>query len=140
MSDVRLIYAEGRQVVMAVMVIIRKFGYPGVLAVVDADFDRVVGISHEAPDLVYTDTHDVETLIIRQSSFCRFLMKIGLHTPGPFELNIIKLREFTANVQANLLAAGSVIGEIRLISARCGARFDFQQLRHERVCRVRDGK
>lgn len=139
-ENCRLFYADGKEVVLAVMTLIRKAAYPGVVAIVDADFGRLCGKLPDSDDVVSTDTHDIETLVIRQvAALGRFVVKYGLCDTKSRNFDIFQLRTITTGLQKNMIQAGSILGYVRLISARGGLAFDFKQLVHSRVFRVVDG-
>jgi hypothetical protein len=140
-ENCRIFYADGKEIVLAVMALIRKAAYPGVVAIVDADFGRLFGRLHDADDVISTDTHDIETLVIRQvAALARFVVKYGLCETKSRDFDSFRLRAITTQLQENVMQSGSIIGYVRFISARGGLAFDFKQLVHSRVYRVDAGR
>ena len=84
-AECRLFYAEGKECVLSVMKIIRDKPYPGVVAIIDADFGRLCGNLNEGTDVICTDTHDIESLAIKLSGFGRFLIKHRVYVSTSIE-------------------------------------------------------
>lgn len=49
----------------------------GYLAIVDADFDRIIDCLEVSENIIHTDTHDVETLIVSSSAFAAVTEELG---------------------------------------------------------------
>jgi Protein of unknown function (DUF4435) len=47
------------------LAILEQRGFQGVLAIVDADFDRLVPPTYQSLNLLLTDAHDLETMLIQ---------------------------------------------------------------------------
>ncbi len=86
--------------------ILNKENYKGVIAIVDADFWIVDGKVINTPNLLHTDTHDIETMIIKSDAFDKFLSVYGSDT---------KLED-AGDVRQLLLTAGMPIGYLRWVS------------------------
>lgn len=65
-----------RSFALAVLAELAETRTPGVLAVVDADFDRLGHVVRPA-NVVWTDTHDVETLLLRSQALDDVLREHG---------------------------------------------------------------
>nr|WP_243146916.1 DUF4435 domain-containing protein [Scytonema sp. UIC 10036] len=50
--------------VIAVLEILEKSTFQGILAIIDADFERLETFIYSSPNLLRTDTHDLETMLI----------------------------------------------------------------------------
>jgi Protein of unknown function (DUF4435) len=75
--------------------------FAGVLAIVDADFDRLESSPHQSPNLLRTDTHDLETMILQSPALDKLLAIFASED---------KLKEFGRDVRTALLEAGMSIG------------------------------
>jgi hypothetical protein len=75
--------------------------FAGVLAIVDADFDRLDSLPHQSPNLLRTDTHDLETMILQSPALDKLLAIFASDD---------KLKEFRRDVRTALLEAGMSIG------------------------------
>jgi hypothetical protein len=93
--------------VIAVLSTLEKSNFQGVLAVVDADFDRLEVSSHSSPNLILTDTHDLETMLLNSSALEKVIAEFGS------EEKIVKLGR---DVRTVLLEAGMPIGYLLWIS------------------------
>lgn len=51
--------------------------FPGVVALVDADFDRIHGIDHGLQNLVMTDGHDMDLTIMASDALEKYLSKVA---------------------------------------------------------------
>jgi hypothetical protein len=65
---VRLTHCDGKPVLLQTMGLLRKRGIRQVLGICDADFDRIIG-QNPHPDVMYTDFHDAEMMIVYSPSF-----------------------------------------------------------------------
>jgi hypothetical protein len=60
-----------------VLTVLEKSDFPGILAIVDADFDHLESIVYPNQNLFLTDTHDSETMMLRSSALERILAEHG---------------------------------------------------------------
>ncbi|MDJ1179813.1 DUF4435 domain-containing protein [Roseofilum sp. BLCC_M91] len=54
---------SSKQRVIQVLQILENDNFAGILAIVDADFDRLDNLEFSSPNLLRTDTHDLETML-----------------------------------------------------------------------------
>lgn len=94
--------------VIAVLEILNKSSFQGVLAIVDADFDRLETLSYN-PNLLRTDSHDLETMLLNSFALDKVIAEFGS------EEKIIK---FGRDVRTVLLEACMSLGYLRWISQR----------------------
>jgi Protein of unknown function (DUF4435) len=97
----RFLVTDGKDNAMKTLNSLEKSGYTGVLAIVDADFDRLEISPPQSPNLLRTDTHDLETMILKSPALDKLL---AIYCSDD------KLKEFGRNVRAALLEAGMSIG------------------------------
>ena len=69
----RIEIAHDRDRVLRAIAILNEGGTLGVLGIVDADFDRVTGQSPDIPNVLLTDLHDVECMMLNSPAFDRVL-------------------------------------------------------------------
>lgn len=93
--------------VIGVLDILEKSNFQGVLAIVDADFDRLETLSHHSPNLLRTDTHDLETMLLKSFALDKVITEFGS------EEKIIQLNR---DVREILLKIGISVGYLRWIS------------------------
>ncbi|MEC4803032.1 MAG: DUF4435 domain-containing protein [Jaaginema sp. PMC 1079.18] len=93
--------------VIAVLKILEESNFRGVLAIVDADFDRVSNTINPSPNLLYTDTHDLETMLMRSPALDKVIAEYGSEE---------KILEFNRDVRETLVEIGVSIGCLLWIS------------------------
>lgn len=93
--------------VIGVLDILENSNFQGALAIVDADFDRLETLSHYSPNLLRTDTHDLETMLLKSFALDKVIAEFGS------EEKIIRLGR---DVRTVLLEAGVLVGYMLWIS------------------------
>jgi Protein of unknown function (DUF4435) len=107
---------SSKERVIAVLNILEKSNFLGVLGIVDADFDRLETSAHHSPNLLRTDTHDLETMLINSPALDKILAELG---------STEKISKFIS-VRDTLVAAGISIGYLRWISQCDGLNLTFK--------------
>ena len=92
-----------------ILKILEKSGFAGILAIVDADFDRLENQSYPSSNLLYTDTHDLETMLIKSCALDKVITVFGS------DEKVTKFQQHQ-NIRKTLLDAGLIIGYLRWIS------------------------
>jgi hypothetical protein len=123
LSRCSIVVAETKEDVAAVLKILDVGGFSGVVGLVDSDFEKVDGAGRATPNLIMTDLHDIECMMLRSSALQRML--------GEY-VSRQKLERFGRDVLGVLVAAASPIGSLRLHSARKGLALRFDGLRYAR--------
>jgi len=126
-QDCWVIVERGKQNVVDVVSILEDDGFPGVVGVVDADFDHFEGISQAGDNIIVLEAVDLEALLIRSTALDRVLVELG---------SVNKIAKFGASVREALLAAALPIGCLRLHSQRVGLSLTFQGLRYGRFIEI----
>lgn len=93
--------------VIAVLEILDKSSFQGVLGIVDADCDRLETSLYNNPNLLRTDSHDLETMIIDSPALEKVLSEFG--SPD-------KIEKFNQDIRKVLLEAGLSVGYLRWVS------------------------
>lgn len=117
-------------VVGAVLLLDARGRCTGYLGIIDADFNVVEGQDLPSPNLVRTDAHDAEMMMIRTSA-----LEIVIVEHGSGE----KLNEYTkkgGNVRSSLLTAASSLASLRLHSHREQLSLDFKSLDFDKFVSV----
>ena len=110
---------SSKQRAIQILGILDKENFQGILAIVDADFDRLEGFSR-IPNLILTDTHDLETMLIQSPAFDKVIAEIGSE---------VKIAQFSQDVRSLLLAAGKPIGYLLWISLLQSRNLTFSEIR-----------
>jgi hypothetical protein len=110
--DSEFIIAWGKDNVIGAITILDGEGVAGILGIVDADFWHLDGEFPSSPNVIVTDDHDLEMMMIRSHSFAHFIAEAASRT---------KLERFLANVGATdirdtLLERALLIGHLRQYS------------------------
>jgi hypothetical protein len=93
--------------VIEVLSTLEESNFHGVLAIVDADFDRLNISLYSSPNLILTDTHDLETMLINSSALEKVLVEFGSEE---------KIVKFGQDIRTVLLELGMPIGYLRWVS------------------------
>jgi hypothetical protein len=107
-SGCELVVADGKERVIAVLKILEKdANFQGVLGIIDADFDRLKDSLEHTSHLFRTDTHDLETMIIKSSAFDKVVDEFGSEE---------KISRFNRDIRQAILESGMVVGNLLWIS------------------------
>jgi len=107
-ENCRIIICNGKKHVVAAIEKISKEKITGVLGIVDDDFDSLEGKTPNLPNLIATETHDLECLLLRSRAFEAVLIEYASKE------EVKKLEE----TRAALLARGVIFGRLRWLSVR----------------------
>lgn len=98
----------------------------GVVAIADNDYDEIVGNKRKMDNLVYTDDHDMETMILKTDAYNKFENEYG-------DLDgIDTYKNEKGPILDCVLNCGSKIGKIRLLSIRHDLKLDFKPVELEK--------
>jgi hypothetical protein len=129
----RIVIAQGKKNAQTALQILEGESFPGVLAVVDADFSRVEGAPTRSRNLLSTDLHDLECMMIASPAFQKVLSEYA----KPERLEQF---EHKSGCGLNVLLAKSAmpLGYLRWLSLRDDLGFDFEGLSFGRFLDRRD--
>jgi hypothetical protein len=107
----------------------------GVLGVVDRDFDAMDGASLPSPNIVATDHHDLETMLICSPALDKILIELG---------SARKIRDFEQraghSVREALLERALPLGRLRWLSSRERLGLQFRKRGKDGLRRIDHGK
>jgi hypothetical protein len=103
-----------------ILEILDKDNFQGILAIVDADFDHLENLPIQSPNLIRTDTHDLETILINSPALDKVLSEFG---------SVEKINTFGRNVRQTLLEVGISVGYLRWISQLDGLNLTFKSIK-----------
>lgn len=119
----RVSVAYSKKTAIEVLSILEKDNFPGVLALVDVDFDVLEGRRYPSPNLLFTDGHDLEVMIVNSPALDKFLAEYGS------EGKIAAFIQKAGKPLRLLLAESSLpIGYLRWISLREDLSLKFEDL------------
>jgi hypothetical protein len=119
--------AFGKRNVCEALDLLEDEGFPGVVGVIDSDFDRLTGTSWGLKNLCVTDVHDLDLMIFLSPALERYLEEYG-------DVARIKERfEGVAAVRMTIIGTCLPIACCRLASERRKLRLRFSGLKHEEL-------
>ena len=104
----KLVPGNGKPNTIGSLSILENANLKGILAIIDADFWKLDGVKPSSPNLVLTDTHDLETMILSSNALDRVLSEFG---------SITKIGGLGKPVRTLLLEMASPIGFFRWLSS-----------------------
>jgi Protein of unknown function (DUF4435) len=110
---------SSKSLVVNVLQILEQSEFSGVLAIVDADFDHLETLPASSSNLLRTDSHDLETMILSSNALEKV---VGEYSSED------KMSKFDRDFREALLAAGLAIGYLRWISQLDGLNLTFSTL------------
>ncbi len=116
----QIVIMVGKIRVIGVLDILERVSFHGVLGIVDADFDRLKDSVDESVNLLRTDTHDLETMLIDSPALDKVVAEFGS------EEKIAKLK---LDVRISLVEAGISIGYLRWVSQCDELNLTFSDLK-----------
>jgi hypothetical protein len=111
--------AYNKDKAVEVLNILEKENFAGVLAIVDADFWILEGTVPSSPNLLLTDTHDLETMLLKSPALEKLLLEHGSEQ---------KIKGFAKDIRQTLLESAKVIGYLRWASLKFDYSLKFEDL------------
>ena len=123
-ADCELVDGEGKRNVIGGIQKLDATSFPGVLGIVDSDYDPLNGIDLGSDNLLLTDAHDLECLLCRSSALDKVLAEYG---------NRSKIEQFEnetgADVRTGLLERTLIFGRLRWAAVHSNPVIDLGRLR-----------
>lgn len=110
---------SSKLLIIDVLGILEKDNFDGILAIVDADFDHLETSPHTNPNLIRTDTHDLETMLINSRAFDKVIREFGSQE---------KMTKFGRDIRTALLEACMPVGYLLWVSNRDGLNLTFEKI------------
>ena len=107
-TECRLIPATGKDKAISALKLLENGGLDGVLTIVDADFWRLDGIDPNSSNLLLTDSHDLETMILYSDVLDNVLSEFGLAS---------EINKLGRPIRDILLESGLSVGYLRWLSS-----------------------
>ncbi|MBE9143169.1 DUF4435 domain-containing protein [Planktothrix mougeotii] len=111
---------SSKLLIIDVLGILEKDNFDGILAIVDADFDHLETSPYTNPNLIRTDTHDLETMLINSRAFDKVIREFGSED---------KITAFGRDIRTALLEAGISVGYLLWVSNRDGLNLTFEGIK-----------
>jgi len=122
---------DNKNNIVKIITILSEDGFPGALAIIDADFLVLECDIPENTNILLTDTHDLETMLIRSYGFDKLTDEF---------ISEKKMSEFAdqrGNVRDDLLEMGKELGLLRWLSYRRSYQLTFNGLDFKKIISVK---
>jgi hypothetical protein len=130
-----IVIAYGKPNILGSMPRLDREAFGGALGVVDSDFDAMDGASLPSPNIVATDHHDIETMLICSPALDKVLIELG---------SAKKIRAFEQcaghSVREALLERALPLGRLRWLSSRERLGLQFRKRSKDELRRIDYGK
>jgi hypothetical protein len=132
-SSCSITVAHGRPKVVEVILELDRTGFQGALGIVDADFEVLEGRPPPSLNILVTDHHDVECMMLASPALKHLLRELGQEELiSSFEI------EKGSDLVSHLLTIGKVVGYMRWASARRQWSLKFEGLSFKAFVREKD--
>jgi len=115
----RVVIAHNKNNAIAALNILEQANVAGVVAVVDADFDILEETLPLSPNLLLTDTHDLETMLLKSPALEKVVTEHG---------SAEKIESFAKDIRQTLLESAKIIGYLRWASLKFNYCLKFEGL------------
>ena len=123
----QIVIAHGRENALTALAILEADDFQGVLAVIDADFDRLNNAPLPSPSALLTDLHDIECMMVASSAFGKLV--------GEFA-DPARVESFESHIGCGLAEAiarnAMPLGYLRWVSLRHRLDLRFEELPYHR--------
>jgi len=115
--------ASGKDNAVAAIRILEQDNFAGVLAIIDADFCRLELNLPSSSNLLLTDEHDLEMMLLKSLALDKVLSERGSED---------KINNFGQDIRLTLLERGKKIGYLRWVSFKENLSLKFEELSFSR--------
>lgn len=122
-TECEIVIGGGKPAVKGGISRLDQRGFKGALGIIDDDFDSLASIPPGSSNLISTDSHDLETMLLRSSAFEKLLAEHG----NPSRIRAFEFKN-GKTVREALLERGSPFGQLRWLSARKQMGISFKEL------------
>ncbi|MDI1484826.1 DUF4435 domain-containing protein [Polyangium sp. y55x31] len=119
----KIIVADGRDKALDAFQRLQAPPFDGVLFVLDADFDTLEGRSPPSVGVIFTDTHDLETMLLASPAFEKVLLQVAQ------EDKVRKFRDQHGDLRVHLLQCAKRLGYLLWLSRKEGLNLKFKDLK-----------
>ncbi|KAF5413961.1 MAG: hypothetical protein C5S48_10355 [Candidatus Methanogaster sp.] len=107
-TECKLVPATGKDKAIGALKLLENGGFDGVLTIVDADFWRLDGIEPGSSNLLLTDSHDLETMVLHSDALDKVLSEFG---------SAREIEKLGRPIRDILLESGLSVGYLRWLSS-----------------------
>jgi hypothetical protein len=120
--------AFGKENAIKALDLLEDEGFPGVLAVVDADFDRLLDKTYSSENLCLTDKHDLDLTIFATAALKKYILEYANE----------KHKSDYSYVRDIVLRASLPLAYCRFVSELHGLKLYFKDLKHHEFINIDD--
>lgn len=124
------IIAGNKNMAVQVLAILERDSFSGVLAIVDADFDVLGSNLPLSPNLLFTDAHDLESMITQSPALEHVLSELASQT----KMDAF-VKKCGKEIRLQLVECARPIGYLRWVSLRENMSLNFSDLNFSDVMR-----
>jgi hypothetical protein len=125
--------AFGKKNVLDALDLLEDEAFPGVVGVIDADFDRLLGVVYGLENLCVTDQHDLDLVLFSSSALDRYIAE---HADA--KLYKAECGSDTRTLRLRVMETCKPIAYYRLVSEQRSLNLYFKDLKHEDFVNVND--
>ncbi len=132
-QNCRIVIAFGNEKVIEIIDILEKRNYKNAIAVIDSDFRKILNKIPQHSNIIMTETHDIETLIIKSSTFEYVINSLVSSEKYNHFLSEIKgsFRNYILELLAKPIAIFRLINEIDNLGLKFKpAKLDDKELKY----------
>ena len=118
-ANCTFIVSNGKEKAMGAIEILDEDNFQGALAIIDADFSRLEGQAISSLNIILTDEHDLETMLIKSPAFDKLIKELGSEN---------KIEQFNQDIREFLLSEGKKLGYLRWLSLKKDLCLKFEDL------------
>jgi len=112
-----VIPAESKRNALGALRLLRQSGEKGVLVIADADFSPLSGTKVSDPDVLFTDGHDLECMLLQSPALAKLLVEYDLSPT-----------HFGGDLGMTLARTVQLLGYLRFASWKFGLQLDFKAI------------
>jgi hypothetical protein len=116
----KIIPVDGKEIALQTIDILEKDGFNGVFVIVDNDFWKLDNFIHPSSNVLVTDYHDLECMILNSGALEKFLDQYGSKE---------KIKNLNQPIREILLNSAKPIGYLRWISLQRCMNLKFEELK-----------
>lgn len=124
-----IVNARGHDTATYVLYELKTKAISGIICILDRDFGDFLNNLPEGPEIVFTDDHDLETMLIRSRAFDRILLELGSRS------KLKEIREAGQDHRELIRDAAHDIGLLRFLSLSDKLNLKFDGLRYRFIDR-----
>lgn len=116
LKECLVLHCDGKNNVLDVVKELEGSNFEGILGIIDADFWRIMGKSSPSQNIILTDTHDLDSMLVFSTALDKVLSEL-IHSD--------KLRTLKVPIIDGVKCGAYPIGLLRLLSEQNNGRFQL---------------